>query len=141
MSNKPIIFLSHADENCFEANLFQTVLENLLADLNVIVWSYKRDQSGKERNIGGSLKEIIKKSSVFIFLVSPHTLDTGATQWMELAYADTYEMPIFILLHQLTFEDLKKHDSGVPPLLLAGSCILAVDWKKEDVEAQLRKCL
>ena len=141
MPNKPIIFLSHADENSFEADLFQILLENLLADLNVIIWSYKRDQSGKERNIGNSLKEIIKKSSAFIMLVSPYTLETGATQWMELAYADAYEMPIFILLHQLNFEDLKKHDSDVPPLLIAGSCILAVDWKKEDLESQLRECI
>ncbi len=138
MTVNPLIFLSHAEQNTFEADLFQIALENLFTDLSVVVWSYKRDQSGNERNIGSILKEKIRQSSVFIFLVSPSTLDTGITQWMELAYADAFNIPIFVLLHQLTFEELKKHDRSVSPLLLAGECTLAVDWRK--LESDIREC-
>ena len=57
---------------------------------------------------------------------------------MELAYADAFGIPAFILLHHLTFDELKRAEPGVPPLVLEGQCTLAVDWRS--LEDGLRSC-
>jgi hypothetical protein len=132
------IFLSHADEDAFEAELLQLQLENSLSDHGVRVWSYKRDQAGDERNIGSSIRERVRESAAVIMLVSQYTIGSGATQWMELAYADAFNIPTFVLMHHMTFEDLKR-SSGVPPLVLQGQSMPAVNWRS--VEAELREKL
>jgi len=82
------------------------------------------DQARDERNIGKSLKESrTRDRALTIFLVSPTTLDTGAAQWMELAYSDAYNVPTFVILHRLTFNELKSRERGVPPLLLEASAM------------------
>lgn len=123
------IFLSHAGEDTFEASLLQQALEALPKDLNVAVWTYGRDQARDERNIGASLRDRIKHCSAAIILVSQFTLASGAAQWMELAYADAFGVPIFNLLHHLTLDDLKRADRGVPPLVLEGQCTAASEWR------------
>lgn len=70
-------------------------------------------------------------------LVSQFTLESGASQWMELAYADAFDVPTYVLLHHITFEDLKR-TSGVPPLILEGQCTPAIDWRSLDDD--LRTC-
>src|SRR5437764_3322371 len=102
------IFLSHADEDAFEAELLQLQLENSLSDLDVRVWSYKRDQAGDERNIGSSIRERVRESAAVIMLVSQYTIGSGAAQWMELAYADAFSIPTFVMMHHMTFADLKR---------------------------------
>jgi hypothetical protein len=129
MADQPLIFLSHAGANSFEASLMQFSFEHLLADFNVKLWSYVRDQEGDERAIGKSIKDRIVESWAIIFLVSPYTLSTSPTQWMELAYADAFEIPTFVLLHHMTFDDLRKSEHSVPPLLLARQCTSAVSWR------------
>jgi hypothetical protein len=73
-------------------------------------------------------------------LVSQFTLESGATQWMELAYADAFDVPTFVLMHHITFADLKSK-SGVPPLVLEGQCTPAIDWRslENDVRSVLRQ--
>ena len=107
----------------------QYAIEQMLADINAIVWTYERDQRRDERNIGGSLKDRVRESKATLFLVSPSTLSSGAAQWMELAYADAYNVPTFIILHHLTFAELQSREKGVPPLLLESQCNLAAEWK------------
>ena len=68
--------------------MLQYAIEKILADINAVVWTYERDQRSDERNIGQSLKDRVREFNAAIFLVSPSTLNAGATQWMELAYAD-----------------------------------------------------
>jgi hypothetical protein len=65
-----------------------------------------------------------------IFLVSPATLDGGGTQWMELAYSDAFEVPTFVVMHHLTYQDLTANDKGIPPLLLSSQCNPATDWQR-----------
>src|SRR5687767_10321244 len=101
------IFLSYSGKDSFEASLLQFALEQLLADLSVRVWTYERDQAKSERQIGKSLKQRVQKSAAAIFLASPSTFNSGAAQWMELAYADAFDVPIFVLLHKMTFKTLK----------------------------------
>lgn len=137
MKKDPQIFLSHSNADAFEASLLQVCLENLLRDYNVNVWSYQRDQAGDEKNIGGSLKERVRDSVAVIMLVSQCTLESGATQWMELAYADAFDIPTFVLLHHITFEDVKGM-SGVPPLFLQRQCTSAIDWLS--LEEEFRQC-
>ena len=115
--NSNIIFLSHSSDDAFEACMLQFAFEELMKDLEVKVWAYRRDQNKDEREIAKSLKEQIKNSKATIFLVSPSTLDSNATQWMELAYSDAYGIPTFVLLHHLTYQELKNKTKGVPPLL------------------------
>lgn len=122
----------------FEAALLQGAIEALLRDLKVAVWTYGRDQAGDERSIGSSLRDRIKQCSAVVILVSQFTVESGATQWMELAYADAFGISTFILLHHLTFEDLKRTDRGVPPLVLEGQCTPAAEWKI--LENGLRRC-
>ena len=137
MATSSQIFLSYAGENGFEASLLQWTLERLLADLEVTVWTFKRDQSRSEREVAESLRERIRESTAAIVLVSPSTLETGATQWMELAYADAFDVKTFVLLHQLTYEDLRKSDRDLPPLLMQGQCSPAIEWR--GLEAELRE--
>jgi hypothetical protein len=106
----------------------------MLADLKVTVWRYQRDQNRDETSIGRSLKDRVSESSAAIFLVSPSTLEAGAAQWMELAYADAYSIPRFVILHRLTFRKLRSRQRGVPPLLLEGVCNPSAEWR-EVVEA------
>ena len=110
----------------------------MMQDLNVEVWSYRRDQSGAERRISEALKERVRTSVATIMLLSPETLRSGATQWMELAYADAFNIPTFILLHRMTFESLRQTQSGVPPLVLASHCTPATEWQR--LVPQWRTC-
>jgi hypothetical protein len=130
------VFLSYSGRDSFEASLLQFALEQMLGDLGVVIWTYERDQNRDERNIGQSLKSRVQKASAAIFLASPSTFASGAAQWMELAYADAFDVPIFVLLHRFTFADLKSKEEGVPPLLLEGQCNPAAQWK--DVATALR---
>jgi hypothetical protein len=123
------VFLSHAGDDAFEASLLQYAIEHMLADIDVAVWTYERDQQLDERSIGKSLKDRVRESGAVVFLVSPSTLSAGAAQWMELAYADAYNVPTFIILHHLTFDQLKGRERGVPPLLLESQCNAATEWK------------
>lgn len=124
------IFLSHAGADTFEASLLQYAAEHLLTPLNAKVWTYRRDQNKDQRDVAGNLKEQIRHSNAFIILVSPATLESGSTQWMEFAYADAFEVPISILLHRVKFPDLAASSGKVPPLLLASQCNdAALDWK------------
>lgn len=133
----PQIFLSYAGADAFEASLLQRCIENLLSDIGARVWAYKRDQPGNERNIGRSLKERVRESSVVIMLVSQFTLSSSITQWMELAYADAFDVPTFVLLHHLSFDDLKHSERGIPPLIIEGQCTPAIDWPL--LESDLRR--
>lgn len=128
-SRRRQIFLSYSGEDAFEASLLQYAIEHMLAELNVKVWTYQRDQAKDQRSIGKSLKDHVRGSSATVFLVSPSTLMSGAAQWMELAYSDAFDVPTFILLHRMTFGELKGREKGVPPLLLEGQCNAAADWK------------
>src|SRR5205807_2683822 len=87
-----------------------------------------------------SLKHRVRESAASIFLVSPDTLESGASQWMELAYADAFEVKTFILLHHLKFLDLKEKATGVPPLLLSSQCNSAMEWRNvvEDIRELLK---
>lgn len=79
--------------------MLQAAIESMLADLDVVVWTYGRDQARDVRSIGASLKERLRESSAVVVLVSQFTLASGASQWVELAYADAFGLPTFILLH------------------------------------------
>jgi hypothetical protein len=129
-SSRHQIFLSYSGDDAFEAELLQYAIEQLLADLGVSVWTYERDQQGDERSIGKSLKERVRASVATVFLVSPSTVRSGAAQWMELAYSDAYEVPTFVILHRLTFADLRSRHKGIPPLLLEGQCNMSTEWKR-----------
>jgi hypothetical protein len=123
------IFLSYSGDDAFEASLLQYAIEHMFVTQNVTVWTYQRDQARDQHSIGKSLKDRVRESSATIFLVSPSTLDAGAAQWMELAYADAYDVPTFVILHRLTFAELKGRKRGVPPLLLESQCNASADWK------------
>lgn len=133
-----MIFLSYSGDHSVEAELLQFGYETLLADINVKIWTYERDQAKDEKMIAESLKARIKASKALVFLVTPSTLDTGAAQWMELAYADAFDVPTFILLHRLSYQDLKAREAGVPPLLLAAQCNSSKQWR--EIADNLRKC-
>jgi hypothetical protein len=132
---KKQLFISYSGYDAFEASLLQYAFETFLSSLDVVVWTFHRDQARSETQIAQSLKQHVRESAAMIFLVSPTTLDSGASQWMELAYADAFEIPTFILLHHLDYDDLKREERGVPPLLLSSQCNAAMDWKRilEDV--------
>ena len=134
------IFLSYSGKDSFEASLMQFAVEQLLTDLGVTVWTYERDQAKSERQIGKSLKVRVQQSAAVIFLASPSTFNSGAAQWMELAYADAFDIPIFVILHRMTFNDLKKMEGGVPPLLLESQCNPSSEWRAivRDIECNLR---
>jgi hypothetical protein len=48
---------------------------------------------------------------------------------MELAYADAFDVPTFVLLHHLDFGDLRQRATGVPPFLLSSQCSSSSEWK------------
>lgn len=124
------IFLSYAADDAFEADLLQYALEHLLADLGATIWTYQRDQSGDERSIGRGLKERVRASVATVFIMSPSTVTSGAAQWMELAYADAYDVPTFVMLHRLTFANVRARRRGIPPLLLERQCTESREWRK-----------
>ena len=141
MSGTIEIFLSYSGDDSAEASLLQYAIEQWLSDLNVNVWTYERDQLKSTRQVAQSLKRRVQESAAVIFIASPSTFNSGATQWMELAYADAFNVPIFVLLHRLTFKSLKGMEKGVPPLLVEGQCNLLSDWKivASDMSRQLRR--
>jgi len=118
--------------------LLKDAIENLLQDVGVRVWAFGRDQAKDQRSVGTSLKQQVRRSAAVIVLLSRFTLESGATQWMELAYADAFGIPAFILLHHLTFDELKKSERGTPPLVLEGQCTIALEWRS--LENGLRGC-
>lgn len=124
------VFISYAGHDAFEAELLQFAIETLLAPHNVNVWTFQRDQSRSEKEIAAALKKTVQDSVATVFIVSPSTIDGGAAQWMELAYADAFDVKTFILLHHLDYNDLKTKERGVPPLLLASHCNSTTEWKK-----------
>ena len=124
------VFISYSGHDAFEASLLQYALETMLAREGVVAWAFERDQSLTEKEIARSLKQQVRNSVATVFLVSPTTLDSGATQWMELAYADAFDVPTFIVLHHLSYQELKGRERGVPPLILSSECISALDWRR-----------
>ncbi len=129
MTEKPNnIFFSYSGDDALVADLLQFVYESTMEDLGVKVWTYRRDQKKNEKDVSEILKNRIKESRAMIFLVSPSTLNGGATQWMELAYSDAFDVPTFVLLHCLTHKELKNSEKGVPPLLLKSQCNQATEW-------------
>ena len=125
---RPTIFLSYSGDESLEADLLQFAIESLLQDVRARVWTYEQDQRRDEGGVPRSLKEGVKCSRAMLFLITPSTLETGATQWMEPGYADAFEVPTFILLHRLTYADLEAQDR-VPPLVLANQCSQAREWR------------
>jgi hypothetical protein len=124
---RPKIFLSYSGDASLEADLLQYAIEH---ELQVVrVWTYERDQRRGQGNVARSLKKGVKKSCAVLFLVTPSTLKKGATQWMELGYADAFKVPTFILLHRLSYADLRAKER-VPPLVLARQCSQAKEWRK-----------
>lgn len=123
------VFVSYSGHDAFEAELLQYAIESMLAAQKVSAWTYRRDQARSEKEVAAALKVSVRRSVAAVFLISPSTLDGGAAQWMELAYADAFDVTTFVLLHHLDFQQLKSRDSGVPPLLLASQCNSALQWK------------
>ncbi|HKO34974.1 MAG TPA: TIR domain-containing protein [Pyrinomonadaceae bacterium] len=140
---KKQVFISYSGRDDFQGSLLQYAVERMLQEEHVVAWTFQRDQSRSEKEIAQSLKERVKESVASIFLVSPDTLDSGATQWMELAYAYAFDVKSFVLLHRLTFPDLKQRTTGVPPLLLSSQCNSAMDWKNviEDIRSLIKEQL
>ena len=141
MLEKPQIFISYSGHDEFEAGLLQFAFEKLLADKNVTAWTYRRDQKRSENEIAKSIKSRIKQSIATVFLVSPSTLKYGATQWMELAYSDAFEVDTFVLLHHLKYQELKENRKGIPPFLLSSQCNSANEWRSVagDIKKMLKK--
>lgn len=127
--NQTQVFISYSGHDAFEATLLQFAIETLLKSEYVTAWTYQRDQSRSEKEIAAALKKSVRDSIATIFIVSPSTIDSGAAQWMELAYADAFDVKTFVLLHHLEYNDLKNRERGVPPLLLASQCNSAIHWK------------
>jgi hypothetical protein len=123
------IFVSYSGHDSFEAELLQFAIEKSLGNDIVSAWTFQRDQKCSEKEIAKSLKTKVKESIATIFLVSPTTLESGATQWMELAYSDAFDVETYVLLHHISYTELKSKESGVPPLLLSSQCNDATDWK------------
>ena len=137
-TDRAMIFLSYPSDHSVEAELLQFAYETLLADVKAKVWTYERDQAKDEKAVAESLKVQVKTSKALVALITPSTLEKGATQWMELAYADAFNIPTFILLHHLSYQELKARETGVPPLLLAAQCNSSRQWR--EVAEDLRKC-
>ena len=135
------VFISYSGRDEFAASLLQYALERMLEDDGIVAWTFQRDQARSEKEIARSLKDRVKESSASIFLVSPDTLESGASQWMELAYADAFDVTTFVLLHRLKFLDLTQKTTGVPPLLLSSQCNSALEWKSvvEDIRKLLKE--
>lgn len=114
------------------------MIESELRDLAVQVWAYRRDQPKDGRDIAHTSKEQVQRSVALAILLTPDSLAAGANQWMELAYADAFDVPSFYLLHGVTLDDLKAAGRGVPPLLFAADCIPAIEWRR--ILPDLRRC-
>ncbi len=123
------VFVSYSGRDEFEASLLQYAIESLLKEAGIVAWTYQRDQDRAEREVALGLKDAVRSSLAVIFLLSPHTVDGGAAQWMEFAYADAFGIRTFILLHRLEYQDLRARTSGIPPLLLASQCNSALEWR------------
>lgn len=134
------VFISYSGRDAFEASLLQYAVESMLGSEGVKAWTFQRDQARSEKDIARSLKDRVRESSASIFLVSPATLETGATQWVELGYLDAFNVTTFFLLHHLDFGDLRRRATGVPPLLLSSQCNSASEWKVviEDLRKLIR---
>lgn len=132
------IFISYSGHDSFEATLLQYVIENTFKG-KAVAWTYQRDQKRSEKEIAKSIRDKVRSSAATIFIVSPTTIQSGASQWMELAYSDAYEIPTYILLHHLDFQELKRKEKGIPPLLLSCQCNPAKEWKS--VINELKKYL
>lgn len=134
------VFISFAGADAFEADLLQFAVETLLRDFGVAAWTFQRDQAGTERQVAASLKRQVRQSVAMIFLVSPTTLDSGATQRIELAYADAFDVPILVLMNNVSHAELRRREH-VPPLLLAGHGWPATDWRRtvDAIETMLRR--
>jgi TIR domain len=135
------VFISYSGSDAFEAELLKYALETMLSKEGVTAWMFQRDQRRSEKSIARSLKERVKESVAAIFLVSSRTLEAGAAQWMELAYADAFEVETFVLLLRLDHQELRSRGAGVPPLLLSSQCNPALEWRQiiEDIRQHLRK--
>lgn len=135
------VFISHSGHDAFEAGLLQYAIETMLAAERVKAWTYQRDQQRSEKDIAAALKESVRKSAATVFLVSPSTLGDGAAQWMELAYADAFDVKTFVLLHHLEYGELKARNRGIPPLLLSSQCNQAIQWKLiiEDIRSLVQE--
>jgi hypothetical protein len=99
---------------------------------------FERDQARDERSVYTSLRYRVRESAAVVILLSQSTLDMGIVQWTELAYAEAFEVPIFILLHHVNFEQLKSARRGVPPMVLFSQCTPASSWRLLDND--LRRC-
>jgi hypothetical protein len=126
----PQLFLSYSGDDSCEAGLLQFAIESLLGATKVKVWTFQRDQPPDVRSIAGSLKKQVQNSCAVVFLASPSTVKGSAAQWMELAYADAFEIPTFVLLHRISYSKLKMKERGVPPFLTEGNCTPSTDWRK-----------
>lgn len=137
---RPQVFISYSGKDEFEASLLQYAIESMLSGEGVTAWTYQRDQHRSEKEIAARLKEAVRDSFALIFLLSPQTIDGGAAQWMEFAYADAFEIRTFILLHRLEYDELKVAEHGIPPLLLASQCNTALDWRLviRDIQTMIR---
>jgi hypothetical protein len=133
------IFLFYSGSDGFEAALLQEWLEARFDSSDVQVWTYERDQRRDEVNVSRSLKETVQESAAVVFLLSPSTIEAGAAQWMELAYADAFGVPTFILLHRLTYAELMRTERGVPPLIRQSQCTPAIEWRW--METDLRRII
>ncbi len=122
------VFLSYSSSDSCEASLLQFAYEQLLGQTKV--WTYQRDQSLSARSIGASIKDQMKASTAAVFLASPSTLKAGATQWMELAYADAFDVPSYVLLHHVTYQELRSQEHGTPPLMIEGNCSPSIAWRE-----------
>lgn len=126
------IFISYSGRDEFEASLLQYALEEMLGS-DVVAWTFQRDQARSEKEIARSLKDRVRDSAAVIFLVSSDTLESGASQWMELAYADAFDVPTFVLLYHLKFNDLRQRATGVPLFCYPANAILRLTgrvlWK------------
>lgn len=123
------IFISYSSHNEFEATLLQFAIEKLLEDKKVSVWTFQKDQKCSEKEVANSIKQKVKESIATVFLVSPYTLKSGATQWMELAYSHAFNVETYILLHNLSYKDLQTKGRSIPPLVTSSQCNLATKWE------------
>jgi len=123
------IFLSHSRDDSCEASLLQFAMETLLKPFTVTVWSYQRDQSPTTRSVASTLKDQVKGSVATVFLASPSTIKGGASQWMELAYADAFSIPTYVLLHRINYRNIKIKERNVAPFLTEGQCSPSTEWR------------
>jgi hypothetical protein len=129
-SETPQIFLSYSGDDSCEASLLAYAIEAQLESAHVKVWTYQRDQPSSTRSVATSLKEQVRRSKAMVFLASPSTLKLSAAQWMELAYADAFDVPTYVLLHRITYAKLKMKERGTPPFITEGHCTASVDWQR-----------